>query len=418
MGTVRALGCIRCGAEYPVGPIFTGCPACAEAGSPSNLTPLLDYSAIKVTRESFTGSGLWRYGALLPCDPADAVTLAEGGTPLYKLDAIAKELGVGALYVKDESRNPTGSFKDRLCSVAVTAGKQFGAEVVTTSSTGNHGAATAAYAARAGMDCVIFTLASVPLAMKVSMQTYGAKLVATPTSMDRWTIMAECINTLGWYPSSNYVLPMIGSNCFGIDGYKTIAFEIVEQLGWQVPDRVVMPVAYADGLYGTWKGFQEFKSLGLVDRTPKMVAAEVYGPITAAHQAGANSMADVNVPTPNSSIAFSIATPMGPYQGLKAVAESGGQGFALNDDAALLRWQKRLGREGIYAEPSSCLSLASLEQMAKGGALKDEVVVCVLTATGLKDPEASAKVNPAVPVVEPTRDALAKALAEHYGFTL
>lgn len=418
MAEVQVLRCINCGQEYPVRPIFDGCPACRQKGTPSNLTTVYDYAALRrqAGPDLFRGQGLWRYAALLPARPDEVVTLYEGNTPLHKLDRIARELGIKALYVKDEGRNPSGSFKDRLCAVAVSLSRRFGAKVITTSSTGNAGAAAAAYAARAGLDCVIFTLASVPLPMKVSMQSFGARLVATDAPMDRWTLMAQCIRDYGWYPTSNYVLPPVGSNVYGLEGYKTIAFEVWEQLG-AVPDRVVMPVCYADGLYGAWKGFWELRELGLTDRVPKMVAGEVYGPLA---NALANNLPAVQpVPTPGSSIAFSIASGMSMQQGLVALRACQGDAVAVHDDAALLRWQQRLGREGIYAEPSSCMSLAALEKQVQAGQVgPDESVVCVVTATGLKDPETSTRATPPVPVVGPDMQQLARTLQSTYGFTL
>lgn len=418
MAEVELLRCINCGREYPVGPRFDGCPACREQGTPSNLTAVYDYAALRrrLGSDLFQGQGLWRYAALLPARPDEIVTLYEGNTPLHRLDGIARELGIKALYVKDEGRNPSGSFKDRLCAVAVSLAPRFGAKVVTTASTGNAGAAAAAYAARAGLPCVIFTLNFVPLPMKVSMQSYGARLVATEASLDRWTLMARCIQEFGWYPTSNFVLPPVGANVYGLEGYKTIAFEVWEALGG-LPDRVVMPVCYADGLYGTWKGFWELQELGLTDRIPKMVAGEVYGPLANALQK--NLPAVASVPTPGTSIAFSIASGLSMQQGLVALRRSQGEALGLHDDAALLRWQQRLGREGIYAEPSACMSLAALAaQVGAGQVGADETVVCVLTATGLKDPAASTAATPPVPVVGPDMQALARALQGTYGFTL
>jgi len=154
-----------------------------------------------------------------------------------------------------------------------------GARVITISSTGNHGASTAAYAARAGLPCVIFTLASVPETMKALMQAYGAAVVACPTSESRWQLMREGVERLGWYPTSGFVTPPIGSNPYGIEGYKTIAWEIAEDLGWTAPAVVVVPSAYSDGLYGVWKGWTELQTVGLVKDAPRMVAAEPFGPL-------------------------------------------------------------------------------------------------------------------------------------------
>src|SRR5919106_5105006 len=222
--------------------------------------------------------GLWRYRATLPVT-AEPVTLGEGATPLVHLDRLGRRLGLSKLYAKDESRNPTWSYKDRLCSVAVTHAVAAGARVVTISSTGNHGASTAAYAARAGLPCVIFTLDSVPDTMKTLMQAYGAAVVACPTSESRWALMRQGVERLGRYRTSGFIAPPVGSNPGGVEGYKTLAYEVAEDLGWTAPDVVVVPSSYGDGLAGIWKGWTELRALGLVGHAPRMIAAEPFGPL-------------------------------------------------------------------------------------------------------------------------------------------
>ena len=160
------------------------------------------------------------------------------------LERLGSRLGLPRLFAKDESRNPTWSYKDRLCAVAVTHAVATGARVITISSTGNHGASTAAYAARAGLPCVIFTLASVPETMKTLMQAYGAAVVACPTSESRWTLMREGIERLGWYPTSGFVMPADRLEPLSASrATRRIAYEIAEDLGWTAPDVVVVPSA-------------------------------------------------------------------------------------------------------------------------------------------------------------------------------
>ena len=169
-----------------------------------NLSVRLDLSSLAGLRPDSlpsTPRGLWRYGAVLPVAAEHAVSLGEGATPLVHLDRLGRRLGLPRLFAKDESRNPTWSYKDRLCAVAVSHAVATGARVITISSIGNHGASTAAYAARAGLPCVIFTLASVPDTMKTLMQAYGAAVVACPTSESRWQLTREGIERLGWYPT-------------------------------------------------------------------------------------------------------------------------------------------------------------------------------------------------------------------------
>jgi threonine synthase len=358
--------------------------------------------------------GMWKYRELLPVAPETTpVSLAEGGTPLVRLPELEQRWGLRHLYVKDESRNPTGSFKDRLCSVAVTLAAQVGAEVVTVASTGNHGSSTAAYAGKAGLDCVIFTLAGVPLTMKVLMQVYGARLVAMEDSISRWTLMRQCVEELGWFPTGNYVDPPVGSNCFGVEGYKTIAFEVVEQLGWRVPDLVFMPTAFADGLWGTWKGFVELAHLGFTDRLPRMVACEVIGPLARALEQGLECPPALE---PRSTVAFSIGNHVSSYQGLRALRDSGGMAVVVSDDE-ILDMQQVLGRLGMYVEASSATSLAAVRKLrAKGTLTGEELIVAVVTATGQRDPQATASRLPPVPVVGCSLEQLLGTLKDVYGY--
>jgi len=417
---VKGLRCLKCGQLYPLGQYFEGCPSCRTGKSVSNLTVVYDYNAIKEKLNkdvfSFRCKSLWRYWELLPVDPDNAVTLGEGMTPLIMCNRLGKELNISVLFLKDESCNPTWSFKDRLCSVAVSHAKEINAPAVTVSSTGNHGAATAAYAARAGLPCIIFTVESVPQTMKTLMQSYGAKIVACKTYVDRWILMHECIKRFGWYPTGNYVNPPVGSNYYGIEGYKSIAYEIIESLSWEVPDVVIIPVAYADGLAGIWKGFKEFKELGFISRLPKLVAVEPFGPLANALRKGINYVEEVST---SPSVAFSIAADISTYQGLQALKESQGTAVTVRDDE-IIEMQQQLGStEGIYAEMSSVTSLVGAYILRKSNWIKpDEKVVCLLTSTGLKDPGTTAVHMPEVPLVSTDMTELKIALKKYYNFKL
>src|SRR5688500_7855788 len=217
---VVGLQCLRCSALFEGAAIFTGCPRCREQGVAASLSVKLDLSPLHgLSRDAFpaTPRSLWRYRALMPVTAAP-VTLGEGATPLVHLERLGRRLGFPRLYAKDERQHPTWSYQDRLCPVAVTHAVQTGAKVVTISSTGNHGASPAAYAARAGLPCVIFTLASVPDTMKTLMQAYGAAVVACATSEARWQLMRQGGERPGWDPASGVVVPAVGSNPGGVDG--------------------------------------------------------------------------------------------------------------------------------------------------------------------------------------------------------
>ena len=164
--------------------------------------------------------------------------------------------------------------------------RRFGAKVIASSSSGNAGAAAAAYAAKAGLPCVVFTFLGAARPLVAQMRAYGAMVVVVENKADRWRLQSAGVREFGWYPTSPFFGPVVGSNPYGMEGYKTIAYEIAEAFDWQPPDWCVLPVCYGDALYGMWKGFEELKALGWIDRVPRLVAAEVSGSLTAAMASG------------------------------------------------------------------------------------------------------------------------------------
>jgi threonine synthase len=416
--TLIGIECRNCGAEYGPERHFEGCPDCRTDELASNFKPVYDFDALRgdVTRDVIDdGGGVWMLPELLPVDSSVKRPLGEGDTPLIECDVLGSEFGIDNLYLKDESQNPTWSYKDRMCSVALAHAKSCGAEVATIASTGNHGASTAAYAARYGLESVIFTIPEVPKTMKTLMQVYGANVLATPTPEDRWVAMQAAIETYDWYPTGNYVTPPVGSNFYGIEGYKTIAYEILSDLDWTVPDWVVVPTAYADGISGIWHGFTDLRDLGLVDETPRMVAVEPFGPITNAVEKGLDHVEAVET---GSTEAFSIGAGISTHQGLVTIQESDGTGVVLNE--GLMEFQKRLGATtGVYAEASAAISMAAVEKLLDNGVVgSDDLVVAIDSSTGLKDPDTTAETLPEVPVVEPALDEVRSTLADVYELDL
>jgi threonine synthase len=422
MPSARVLGleCLRCHTLFEEPRLFTGCPRCRQEQVAVNLSVKLDLGPLKgLPAERIAdgaGRGLWRFAALMPVTTDRLITLGEGGTPLIHLERLGRRLGLSRLYGKDESRNPTWSYKDRLCSVAVTHAVESGARVLTIASTGNHGASTAAYAARAGLPCVIFTLASVPDTMKTLMQAYGAAVLACPTSESRWRLMREGIERLGWYPTGGFLVPPIGSNPYGVEGYKSVAWEVTEELGWQSPDLIVVPSAYSDGVFGIWKGMTELHALGLVKTLPRMVAAEPFGPLAHALERGLSAPEAVEG---GQSVAFSIASRYGTYQGLTALRESRGRGVRITDEGVFEAQRSLAREEGIFVEPSSAAALTAVIQLRAQKAIDpDELIVVVLTSGGLKDPRASRTWLPDVPSAPDDLDGALGVLRESYGLDL
>lgn len=397
------LACLRCGRQVGEREAFAGCTACRAEGVAANVHPV--YRLDEPVKLDEGARGLFRYRPLLPlADGTEPVSLDEGGTPLVPAHRLGAAIGVERLLVKDETRNPTWSYKDRLAAVAVTKARELAVDTVVVATTGNHGAAAAAYAAAAGLRCVALTLRSVPQTMKVLMQAYGAHVVALERGPDRWHLMEQAVAERGWMPLSGFCDPPVGSNPFGIDGYKTIAYELADQLG-AAPDVVVVPAAYGDGLAGIFRGFADLSALGRIERLPRLVAAEPFGPYEAALAAQVEVSPRVDV-TP--SVAFSTATPIGTYQGIRAVRDSGGAGSAVPADATILEAQLRLAREeGLYLEAAAALGVPAIAQLVAAGTIEPTAtVVLVATSTGLKDIGATAGVLPDVPVIPPDLGAL------------
>jgi len=405
MAAVLGLQCLRCGADYPAGHFAEDCPACRPVAR-SNLVVVYE-STLRAPRgkpAAVAGRGLWRYGDVLPVSETEGVSLGEGGSPLHRLERAGQSIGLTHLFGKDETRNPTWSFKDRLACIAVSSARKMGAKVIVSSSSGNAGAAVAAYAARAGLDCVIFTFKGTAGPMLTQMRAYGARVVAVENKADRWTLMAHAVREYGWFPTSPFFGPVVGSNPYGIEGYKTIAYEIAEQMHWRVPDWCVVPVCYGDALLGMWRGFEDMMAFGWTDRVPRMVAAETSGSLAAALAEGSDAPPDMRVN--QQTIAVSIGAIRGTFQALDIVRRSGGLALCITDEE-MLRWQQTLSaREGLYVEPASAAGPAAVEQLAQAGRIgAQDSVVTLLTASGLKDPAATAAMQGDLLVVPADVDA-------------
>ncbi len=418
MSYLTGLDCIRCNASFGIEPRFDGCPDCRKE-APSNLTPRYDLS--KAGRDLSVASlngrppGMRRFRELLPPDVQDAATLGEAETPLLLCERFGRRVGLRRLFLKDESQNPSGSFKDRLAFTAVAMARRFGAKAVGVSSTGNAGAAAAAYAARAGLPCIVLTVQGAASAIVTQMQTFGAMVVATRTKIDRWRLLQTGVTEWGWFPTSPYFGPPVGSNPYGVDGYKTLAYEVCEQMSWDPPDWCILPVAYGDALFGMWKGFEELAYLGLIRKKPRMLAVEVAGCLTAALTSGEDAIPEISAPTPY--VAGSISVNQSTYQALHALRASGGTArIARNDE--LLGLQKDLAAdEGIYAEPSSLATLAGLHRLCEEGVIgQNDTVVVVNTASGLKDASATATAVPKIPIVDSDAAQLEETLKNAYGY--
>lgn len=402
MAEVIRVRCIRCGTPYPAAEMPEGCPLCLQQGLPSAVAPVYGMEQLGGDQLSAVWSGrppgLWRYAELLPVPSDDPVTLLEGATPLLPMPALQQRFGLGEVLLKDERRNPTGSFKDRFFSVCLTRARIAGAGAVAIASSGNGGASAAAYAAAAGLACVVITTPRMAPGWRAAITSTGATLLATASSGDRWQLMRMGVEELGWYPLTNYVSPPVGSNWFGVEGYKSIAYEIAEALGWSSPDWVIAPVSRGDGLAGVWRGFVELHQLGLVRTLPRMGAVERYPSLSTALERDLPLPPEVQGVEPTAAV--SIGNRIATYQALHAIRQSGGAAFTCSDHE--LREMVRLAAgEGVFLELSAAAGLVGAAQLtARGLGNSRTRVVIIATASGLTDPLAaeSRAAEPLAPV--------------------
>lgn len=400
------------GAAYPPDDarlLAFGDPAARAAGRAINLA--VAYPDGVFTRAAFADAfamrrGLWDFRALLPVDAAtEPVSLGEGNTPLLPVPARH-----APLYLKNESVNPTWSHKDRAMTVAVTIARRYGFRTVVGASTGNAGASLAAYAARAGMRCVLFTGTDVPPTMQTLMRAYGALLLLVAGGPNRRALAAIGIERFGWFPGTNVTDPPVGSNAYGIEGYTTIAYEIARDLG-DTPAAVVVPTSYADNLTGIWRGFQRLHAAGVTTRLPRMIVAEPAN--SAAYRAALAADGPRTIPaTP--SAAFSIGGGTASVQGWHAVRASGGYALSVPEEE-ILPTQLAFGAEtGLYLEAASVVGVHAARRVA---AEADGPVVIIGTSSGLKDPAATARALLPAPTIPVDADALIAALREVYHLT-
>lgn len=337
---------------------------------------------------------VWRWGELLPLvDDAHLVSLGEGGAPLLACEQAGEAIGLSRLAAKNDAMNPTASFKDRSFTTAVSKARELGVRLGFTYTSGNAGASFAAYMAKARIPSVVLVKDWATREKIAMIRIYGCRTVIL--SYDSFAevtrMLEEAVKRLGIYQFVLFINP------YRHEGYKSYAYELWAELGRRVPDWVIQPVSNGGGLYGLWKGFHELKALGLVDRLPRLVACQpaTSPPIVRAFEAG-KAVAE-KYGDPRASIAQSIGSdaPIGGGRRiLRALADTRGQAVAVTD-SAMLEAMALLGRDGLFVEPSSAITVAAAKLLAtKGIIAPDDQVVCILTGSGLKQPDVVDRVFP------------------------
>jgi len=403
------LKCVNCGQEYDPRELIYLCPRCGkrEVNGICVFDGLLkvfydmETVSAKLNREVLESRkpGIWKYVELLPVeDESMIVSLGEGATPLIKSEILGEILGLSNLYLKNEIMTPTGCFKDRENSVAVSKAKELGFKSVACSSTGSLAVSLASYANRARVKSYVFVPVTTPPEKITHMMMCGVNVIMVKSIYEvALKLQIEACQKYGWYNCSS------GINPFRNEGDKTIAFEIVEELGWQSPDWVVIPTGGGGNLSGEWKGFNEFYEFGLISSLPRMVAVQM--------EAGA-SLADSFLKEKESvepvkireSVGEALLSAYADYGriALDSLRDSNGKAVLVSDEETL-EAQKLLARtEGIFAEPSSAAVIAGIKKMVNKGEIGNkERVVCLITGNGLKDLTTADRIVGRPPVIEP-----------------
>lgn len=412
--------CSLCGTEYLQGQVTYTCPK--DGG---NLDVILDYDTIRKKFQpeditSRTESSLWRYLPLLPVsEPSEASTPlhAAGWTPVFALPRLAEKLGLEHLWLKDESRNPTASFKDRASAVVVTRARELKSEIVVTASTGNAGAALAGMAAAVGQKAIIFAPKSAPQAKVAQLLVFGAKVILVDGSYDdAFDLTVKAADEFGWYCRNT------GYNPFTLEGKKTAAFEIWEwwlkaHRDWHKKDSpldnhspLTIFVSVGDGniISGIHKGFKDLQALGWIPNLPRIIGVQAEGSAAIANAFRANT--EIITPVSATTIADSISVDL-PRDGVRAVRaamQTDGTFITVSDDE-IIQSIAELGKMGVFAEPAGATAYAGVVKGTASGVVgSDDPILVLNTGSGLKDIRAAMQAVQSAPVIEPTLEAVKK----------
>ena len=380
MKNVKYGQCIKCGKTYPATPDLTTC----TCGGVLEIVYDYDFIKTRLTRETLakrTERTMWRYRELLPIEETTEPTpLRVGWSPLYDEPRLAAQLGLKQLWVKDDGLNPTGALKDRASAMAVAKAREAGAGVIACSSTGNAASSLAGNAAAAGLATYIFVPSRAPKVKVAQLMTFGATVISVQGSYEEtFELSRKAIDRWGWYNRNAAINPYLS------EGKKTVAYEILEQLGWQAPDYIAISVGDGCTIAGLWKGLKDLYAVGLIDRLPRLISAQAEGccPINRAVARGGGWE-----PMEENTFADSIAVgvPRNGDKALMAIRES--RGFAVNvSDREIMEAQQLLGRScGVFGEPAGVTATAGVKKLCEQGLLgREETVVSVVTGNGLKD---------------------------------
>jgi threonine synthase len=385
-GHIHHLQCVLCGASYNPAEVTYTCPTCGPLGV---LEVHYDYEQLaqRISRATLAEDRdftFWRYRALLPISYShkDKPALEIGGTPLYPVERLRTYLGMKDLWLKDDARNPSASLKDRASIIAVIRAEAEG-KTLACASTGNAASSLAVQAASVGLPCYIFVPHNAPRAKIVQLLMCGATVFAVKGSYDdAFDLCIEACNTFGWYNRNT------GYNPYLVEGKKTVGLEMAEQLGWQVPDSVLVPTGDGCIISGVYRGFEDLYRLGIIERIPRVIAVQAEGSPAIVRALEGDGVVR---PCAAQTIAdgISVSLPRNGAMAVKIIRESGGFGVTVSDEE-ILAAEKELARlTGVFAEPSGAASYAGLLRLLdEGRIMRDERAVLLVTGSGLKSIDA------------------------------
>lgn len=386
MDHLLGLKCVICGKQYQPDEVRYICP---DHGDDGVLDVEYDYDLVgrSLSRDQLHSSrdfSIWRYRALLPIlETSPLPPLAVGWTPLYDVPKLADELGIKRLWIKDDSRQPTASFKDRASAVAVVKAHEVGAEVITTASTGNAAAALSGLCASVGQPNVIFVPASAPQAKIAQLLAFGSTVMLVEGSYDdAFELCLQAEKLYGWYNRNT------GYNPYMSEGKKTASLEICEQLSWEAPDRIFVSVGDGCIIGGLHKGLKDLYELGWIDRMPKLMGVQAAGSnfLAEAWEQGEDVLSKAPIAAETIADSISAGLPRDRVKAMAAVRKTDGAYVTVSDDEILAAIPALACRTGVFAEPAGAAAYAGLLKSVKQGMVSaDERVVVLNTGSGLKD---------------------------------
>jgi threonine synthase len=393
------LKCISCKKEYDE---KETCTTCLKCGDPLDVVYNYDFIRQRLNLYALKNSPIsaLKYLTFYPIlNLEKIVSLNEGGTPLHKCRNLSTKYKLKNLYIKNEGANPTGVFKDRGTLVEVTKALEMGAKAVCLASTGNMAASVSAYCTIAKIPCYVLVPEGTPIGKLAQTLSYGSRIIQVRGTYSDCAKLAEKM-------AKKHDFYLAGDYAFRLEGQKSQAYEIAEQLGWKAPDYVVCPIGCGTNLSAIWKGFLELKELDLIDSLPKLIGVQPEG-CNVVIKAFRQKKKDFEILDKPNTVCSAVAAgdPLDGKKVLKCMRDSKGSSVEVSDEDVLESEQVLAKAEAIFVEPSGALATAAVEKLsAKGFFKKDDVVVCMATGTGLKDPKSAVKILPDPPTIDPDLD--------------